>query len=235
MLLFYTPNIPSDHYTLPEEESKHCIRVLRLAAGDTVHLTDGKGTLYTAQIAVANAARCEIAITGKQENYGARSYYLHLAVAPTKNINRYEQLLDKVTETGVDEITPLICDHSERRTIKPERLEKVLVAAMKQSLKTRLPQLHAPTTFADFIRQPFDGGKYIAFCDPCIPRELFWNILPANRRALMLIGPEGDFAEQEIRAALQAGFRAVSFGASRFRVETAGLIAGMAMYITNSH
>ncbi|MDR1405806.1 MAG: 16S rRNA (uracil(1498)-N(3))-methyltransferase [Prevotellaceae bacterium] len=232
MLLFYTPHISGERYVLPEEESRHCIRVLRLSKGDTLHLTDGRGVLYTAQIIDDSVKHCEIKITGKQEHCGARNYYLHLAVAPTKNNDRYEQFLDTATETGIDEITPVICDHSERRTVKTERLEKILVAAMKQSLKTRLPQLNRPTAFADFIRQPFDGGKYIGCCHPDIPRELFWKALPPdNRRVLMLVGPEGDFSAYEMQAALQAGFKAVSFGESRFRVETAAIIACMATYM----
>jgi 16S rRNA (uracil1498-N3)-methyltransferase len=233
MLLFYTPHISGERYVLPEEESKHCLRVLRLSKGDTLHLTDGKGALYTAQITDDRTKHCEIKITGKQENYGMRNYYLHLAVAPTKNADRYEQLLDTATEIGIDEITPVICDHSERRTVKTERLEKILVAAMKQSLKTRLPQLHPPVAFADFIRQPFDGGKYIGCCHPGVPRELFWKVSPPAPRALVLIGPEGDFSEREMKEALQAGFQAVSFGESRFRVETAGMIACTIVGIKN--
>ena len=231
MLLFYTPHISGDRYVLPEAESKHCLRVLRLSVGDTLYLTDGKGALYTAQITDDRTRHCEIKITGKQENYGVRNYYLNLAVAPTKNIDRYEQLLDTATEIGVDEITPVICDRSERRVMNTGRLEKILIAAMKQSLKTRLPQLHPPVAFTDFIRQPFDGGKYIGCCHPEVPRELFWKVLPPNSRALALIGPEGDFSECEMKAALQAGFKAVSFGESRFRVETAGMIACLANYM----
>ena len=231
MLLFYTPDISGERYVLPEEESKHCLRVLRLSVGDTQYLTDGRGALYTAQITDDRIKHCEIKITGKQENYGVRNYYLHLAVAPTKNNDRYEQLLDTVTEIGIDEITPVICDHSERRTVKTERWEKILVAAMKQSLKTRLPQLNPPIAFDDFIRQPFDCGKYIGCCHPDVPRELFWKVLPSNRRILTLIGPEGDFSKREMQAALQAGFKPVTFGESRFRVETAGMIACLASYI----
>ncbi len=230
MLLFYTPDIAANSYTLSEEESKHCIRVLRLTAGDTLHLADGKGTLYTAQIVTANPKHCEVAITQKQENYAAPNYYLHLAVAPTKNIDRYEQMLEKVTEAGVNEVTPVICAHSERKIVKPERLEKVLVAAMKQSLKAYLPQLNEQVDFTRFVGQPFDGQKYIACCDPAIPRELFWDLLPANRKALVLIGPEGDFSAEEIALALQNGFIPVSFGESRFRTETAGMVACIAMY-----
>ena len=230
MLLFYTPDICSNNYVLSEDESKHCVRVLRLSEGDILYLTDGKGNLYTAKIVDANAKRCVVTIIETQKKYGARNYFLHLAVAPTKNLERYEHLLEKITETGVDEITPLICNHSERRTVNPVRLEKVLIAAMKQSLKSFLPQLNVSQNFADFISQSFDGEKYIACCRPEIPRELFWNALPTNRRALVLIGPEGDFSDEEIRLAQQAGFRPVSFGESRFRTETAGMIAAFAMY-----
>jgi 16S rRNA (uracil1498-N3)-methyltransferase len=232
MQLFYTPDISGERYVLPEAESNHCLRVLRLSVGDTLYLTDGKGALYTARITDGRVKHCEIQITGKQENYGVRNYYLHLAAAPTKNSDRYEQLLDTATETGIDAITPVLCDRSERRTVNTERWEKILVSAMKQSLKTRLPQLNPPVSFADFIRQPFDGGKYIGCCHPEVPRELFWKVLPPNRRVMMLIGPEGDFTEYEMQAALQAGFKAVSLGESRFRVETAGMLACMATYMS---
>jgi 16S rRNA (uracil1498-N3)-methyltransferase len=234
MLLFYTPDITSGNYVLPEEESKHCLKVLRLTKGDELYLTDGKGILYAARITEAHAKHCRVTITGQQENVGTHPYYLHLAVAPTKNIERYEHLLEKTTEIGLDAITPLICKHSERRSVKPERLEKILVAAMKQSLKTRLPQLHETISFPAFLQQPFDGEKYIACCSPHIPRTLFWEVPPPSRKALVLIGPEGDFSDEEVQRALQAGFRPVSLGNSRLRTETAGMLACMAMYVQHA-
>jgi 16S rRNA (uracil1498-N3)-methyltransferase len=232
--LLYAPDIRGGRATLSEEESKHCIRALRLSSGDTVHLTDGRGTLYKARITSADARRCEVAITATHPNTGTRPYYLHLAVAPTKNMERYEQLLEKATETGIDEITPLLCAHSERRTINHARLEKCLIAAMKQSLKTVLPTLNPPTPFDELIRRPFDGDKYIGCCKENIPRTPFRTALVPHSRTLALIGPEGDFADTEIQQALQASFRPVTLGPSRFRVETAGMLVCMTAYIINS-
>ncbi|MDR1681247.1 MAG: 16S rRNA (uracil(1498)-N(3))-methyltransferase [Prevotellaceae bacterium] len=232
--LLYAPHISGSRATLPEEESAHCVRVLRLVAGDILHLTDGLGSLYEARIVSADARRCEVEITVTLPVPEVRPYYLHLAVAPTKNPDRYEQLFEKATEIGLDEITPLLCTHSERRTVNFARLERCLVSAMKQSLKTRLPQLNAPTPFADFIQQPFDGEKYIGCCKDNIPRTLFWPALTPRSRMLVLIGPEGDFSDAEMQQALQASFRAVSFGATRFRVETAGLLVCMAALIRNN-
>ncbi|MDR2362592.1 MAG: 16S rRNA (uracil(1498)-N(3))-methyltransferase [Prevotellaceae bacterium] len=231
--LFYAPDVCSERATLSEEESKHCIRALRLSVGDTIHLTDGRGTLYEARIISTDFKRCEVAITATHPTAGARPYYLHLAVAPTKNIDRYEQLLEKATETGVDEITPLLCAHSERRTLNHTRIEKCLVAAMKQSLKTVLPLLNPLTPFAEFIRRPFDGHKYIGCCKEHIPRTLFRTALSPHSRMLALIGPEGDFSDEEMQQAIQASFRPVTFGPSRFRVETAGMLVCMTAYIMN--
>ncbi len=224
MHLFYTPDINGNTYTLSEEESKHCARVLRLAEGDVVHLTDGRGTLYTTRITHAGAKSCTMEVTAKDAHYGQRDYYLHLAVAPTKNMERYEWMLEKITEIGVDAITPLLCAHSERRVLKHERAEKIVVSAMKQSLKTYLPQLHELTDIMAFIRQPFDGQKFIGHCAEG-ERILLPKALQSCSKALIMIGPEGDFSTEEIAAALQHGFTPISLGDTRLRVETAGIVA----------
>jgi 16S rRNA (uracil1498-N3)-methyltransferase len=233
MYLFYTPDITGSGYTLNEEESKHCVRVLRLTIGDTVHLTDGHGTLYTTRIVTANPKACTVAVTEKVENYGRHPYRLHLAVAPTKNMERFEWLLEKLTEIGVDEITPLLCEHSERRTLKHERAEKVLVAAMKQSLKAQLPLLHELTPAPDFIKKPWSGKKFIAHCHSG-EKVYLPTALKGCRDALILIGPEGDFSTGEVASALQHGFEAVTLGNTRLRVETAGMVACCQMQTMNN-
>ncbi|MDR3235888.1 MAG: 16S rRNA (uracil(1498)-N(3))-methyltransferase [Prevotellaceae bacterium] len=224
MHLFYTPDVAGAEHTLNEEESKHCARVLRLAEGDTVHLADGRGTLYTTRIADANPKACKVRITDTVRDYGKRHRRLHLAVALTKNMERYEWMLEKATEIGVEEITPLYGDHSERRTLKRERAERVLIAAMKQSLRAQLPQLHPLTSVAGFVEQTFGGRKLIAHCEPATKAPLT-AALADCRDAVILIGPEGDFSPDEIAAALQHGFTAVTLGDVRLRVETAALMA----------
>ncbi|MDR0296159.1 MAG: 16S rRNA (uracil(1498)-N(3))-methyltransferase [Prevotellaceae bacterium] len=230
MHLFYTPDISENFYQLNEEESKHCIRVLRLTLGDEVHLTDGHGTLYTTRITDANPKACRVEVTHREEDFGRHPYFLHLAVAPTKNMERYEWLLEKITEIGVDIITPVLCEHSERRLLKHERAEKIVVSAMKQSLKTRLPELQKLTDIKQFIAQPFDGEKLICHCAKG-ERLLLLQALKGCSKALILIGPEGDFSTEEIRLALQYGFKAVSLGDTRLRVETAALVACINMQL----
>jgi 16S rRNA (uracil1498-N3)-methyltransferase len=224
MHLFYTPDISGDFYTLSEEESLHCTRVLRLRAGDAVRLTDGRGGLYTANIVDAHGKRCAVQVTGARHEVGRRSYYLQIALAPTKSIERYEWFLEKATEIGVDEITPLLCEHSERKAIKAERLEKVIMSAMKQSLKAYHPRLRSMQDFAAFVVQPFDGAKCIAHCMPSQKTPLKEAILP-HGRTLVLIGPEGDFSPEEVALAQQHGFVEVGMGNSRLRTETAGVVA----------
>ncbi|MDR3365833.1 MAG: 16S rRNA (uracil(1498)-N(3))-methyltransferase, partial [Prevotellaceae bacterium] len=222
--LFYTPDISGDTYTLSEEESRHCVRVLRLGAGDAVHLIDGRGGLYAAQIAEAHDRRCTVRVTGVQREVGKRSGYLHVALAPTKNIERYEWFLEKATEIGVDEVTPLLCERSERRTVKAERLMKVVTAAVKQSLKAYHPTLNPIQDFAALVAQPFDGVKCIAHC-MASPKTPLRHAAHAHGRTLVLVGPEGDFSPAEVALARQNGFMEVSLGNSRLRTETAGVVA----------
>ena len=224
MHIFYTPDLSGNTYTLDETESKHCVRVLRLEKGDEIMLVDGRGGFYTAEIADPNPKRCAVTVVKSEQNFGERRFQVHLAIAPTKNIERIEWFLEKATEIGINRVIPLLCRYSERKEIKNERLEKVMVSAMKQSLKAYLPQLDDLTKFKDLINQPFEGQKFIAHCEEQ-HRDLLKNLVVPNQNYLILIGPEGDFSTDEIEMALKAGFQPVSLGESRLRTETAGVVA----------
>ena len=224
MNLFYAPEITGDTHTLNREESKHIIRVLRKGIGDHIHFTDGKGYFYECKIDDANPNACRVKIENRSEDSVNRDFYLQIAIAPTKNITRLEWFLEKSTEIGIDKITPLLCSHSERTIIKPDRLAKVLISAMKQSLKSRLPVLDEPTTFKDFIKQAFEGDKFIAYIDNEVTTELS-EVCTAKKNTLVLIGPEGDFSPEEVELAKKNGFLPVSLGPSRLRTETAGVVA----------
>lgn len=225
MQLFYLENISE---SVPEaffdrEESKHIVRVLRKQAGDLLHVTDGKGNLYSTEIQLATDQKCVVKIVSAEKST-ARPYSLHLAVAPTKMNERYEWFLEKATEIGINEITPLICDHSERKVIKAERFEKIILAAMKQSLQTHLPQLHPAKTFKEWISEERDGIKLIAHCGTGEKHSLATAVTP-QKKVTLLIGPEGDFSPAEIQQALEAGYTPVSLGDTRLRTETAAIVA----------
>lgn len=224
MHIFYTPDLSRTTYTLDETESKHCVRVLRLEKGDEITLVDGRGGFFKAEIDDPNPKRCTVRVVRSELNYGLRNFQVQVAIAPTKNIERIEWFLEKTTEIGINRITPLLCHHSERKEIKHDRLEKVMISAMKQSLKAYLPQLDEMTKFSTFIKQPFYGQKFIAHCEEQ-HRELLKNAMTKGGNYLILIGPEGDFSPEEIRMALEAGFVPVSLGDSRLRTETAGVVA----------
>lgn len=224
MYLFYTPDIAGKAYTLNPEESKHCVRVLRLTEGDEVSLVDGKGNWYNGVIALADPRGCRVECREKTGDYGRRDFRLHLAVAPTKNIDRTEWMLEKCTEMGIDEITLLSTCHSERKIVKDERLEKVLVAAMKQSLKAYLPRLNPMTDFARFVASCRETYKFIAHCNEGEKKRIDEVYIPGND-VVILIGPEGDFSEQEVALAEKAGFIPITLGTSRLRTETAGIVA----------
>ena len=224
MQLFYTPDIHGNNYDLSETESKHAVRVLRLSNGDPIQLIDGKGNFYEAKVIEANPKKCRVVVTKTISDFEKRNHYLHLAVAPTKNIDRFEWFLEKATEIGIDEITPILCEHSERKVIKSERLEKVIISAMKQSLKAYLPKLNPLTPLKDFLDTDFDGEKFIAHCYDQDKRELKKEISFDNS-TLILIGPEGDFSEEEIQLAINNQFIPVSLGESRLRTETAAVVA----------
>jgi len=226
MHLFYTPDISPTHpqYFLNEEESKHCIRVLRLAVGDEVQLIDGRGGLYTAEITDAHPKRTILRITSVNTDFNKRNHYLHIAIAPTKNIERLEWFLEKATEIGIDEISLIICQRSERKEAKVDRLNKIITSAIKQSLKAYHPVLNETETFSQLLATPFDGQKFIAHCDEGDKTSLKESI-SLNGKYLILIGPEGDFTPKEIQEALNNDFKAITLGESRLRTETAALEA----------
>jgi 16S rRNA (uracil1498-N3)-methyltransferase len=226
MHLFYTPDIAPSHpqYFLNEEESKHAVRVLRLEVGSEVQLIDGKGGLYTAQIKDAHPKRTILQITNVVTGYGKRNHYLHIAIAPTKNLDRLEWFLEKATEIGIDEISLIICQRSERKEAKTERLNKIITAAIKQSLKAYHPVLNEPIALNRFLAQPLDGQKFIAHCEDSEKASLKAE-LTRQGKYLILIGPEGDFSPAEIDSALHNGYKAITLGESRLRTETAALEA----------
>jgi len=231
MQLFYTPYIQTVQ-ELPEEEARHALRVLRLTEGDEIDLTDGKGFFYKAIIRSSNPKHCYVDILSKQEPPPLWNFNLQIAVAPTKNIDRMEWFCEKSTEIGINEITFLNCRFSERREVKIPRLEKILISAMKQSQKTTLPKLNGITDIQTFIKQSFNGRKFIAHCYDDEKKTLK-QIYHPQENALILIGPEGDFSQEEVKAALENGFEPVSLGESRLRTETAALVATHTIHLLN--
>ena len=224
MNLFYATANHGNNFTLNEEESRHCLRTLRLGEGDTLHVTDGKGSLFEVMITDPNPKKCTVRVISQQQEYQKRTFSLHIATAPTKNTARLEWFLEKATEIGIDEITPLICKHSERVHVRVERLEKVLIAAMKQSLKAYLPVLHEPVKFEKFLELPYECQKFIASCEPEVESTI-GDLYKKGSNALVLIGPEGDFSEEEIIMAKKSDFIPITLGKSRLRTETAGIVA----------
>ena len=225
MIRFYAPGLP-ENTTLPESDSGHCVRVLRMKEGDRVEAVDGRGTLYRCTIAEAHPKRARLEVDEIVELPKTWGGTITLAIAPTKHNDRMEWLVEKLVEIGVDRIVPLRCRHSERKEINIDRLEKIAVSAMKQSLKATLPAIEPMTPYAEFLAaQPDDAARYIAYCDPSIPRKLFAREYQPGRDTVILIGPEGDFAPEEISQALDGGWLPVSLGDNRLRTETAGLVA----------
>lgn len=225
MQLFFNPEITPNTQTVTftKEESRHIVKVLRKAINDTLHITNGKGFVFTAQILSNDIKKCTATITNATHHTNKQNY-LHLAVAPTKMNDRYEWFLEKATEIGVSEITPIICKNSERRIIKKERYEKIICSAMKQSLQYYLPKLNNAITFKQFMQQQFTTKNYIAHCENTTKNEL-QNVVKANENTLILIGPEGDFTPEEINTALTNNFKPVSLGTNRLRTETAAIVA----------
>ena len=232
MNLFYSPHIEGDVFLLNENESKHAVRVLRLTAGSRVILVDGKGGWFEATILEDHPKRCLLKIDSLTSNYKPLSYHLHLAISPTKNMDRFEWFLEKATEIGITTITPLLCQRTERRNLKPERLEKVLISAMKQSLKAYLPVLNPPAKIEDFLALEREGTKGIAHCYPTDRKGI--TDLDQSGIYTLLVGPEGDFTEEEISAALHAGFNPFHLGQSRLRTVTAGVYICTAMSLLSN-
>lgn len=223
MQLFYEPDFDASaqHILVNPIESRHISKVLRKNIGDKVYITNGLGLLAEGIIKSNHPKKCEIEVL-KINKKESPQHYLHIAIAPTKANDRFEWFLEKATEIGIQEITPLLCEHSERRTIKLERYEKVLQAAMKQSLSPFLPKLNALTSFSDFVNSEFNSTKLIAHCENEAKESLAKLVGETN---LILIGPEGDFSKSEIDLALSKDFKATSLSESRLRTETAGIVA----------
>lgn len=232
MHVFYTPDI-SVNPELPEEEAGHCLRVLRLGIGDEITLTDGTGNFYKAVISAATGKRCQVKVieTIPQEPFW--NGHIHLAMAPTKMMDRVEWFAEKATEIGFDELSFLNCRFSERKVIKTERVEKIVVSAIKQSLKARKPIVNEMIDFNKFMDREFKGGKFIAHCYEGEKTLLKDAIIPGED-ALVLIGPEGDFSKEEVELAIQKGFKPISLGKSRLRTETAALVAVHTINLLNA-
>lgn len=232
MHLFYTPDIATT-LELPQDEAAHALRVLRLTEGAEVLLTDGKGSFYRAEIDIISGKRCYMRIVETITPEPMWKGHLHLAMAPTKNMDRIEWFAEKATEIGFDELTFLDCRFSERKVVKTERVEKILVSAMKQSLKPTLPILNGMTPFDKFINYRFGGKKFIAHCYDGDKLPLM-QALQCGEDALVLIGPEGDFSPEEVQKAIANGFHPITLGRSRLRTETAALVAVHTMNLVNS-
>lgn len=233
MQLFYNPDIQQgdSSFIFDKEESRHIVKVLRKKEGDIIHISNGKGSLFTSEIIFASEKKCEVNITGV-ENFEPSPYYLHLAVAPTKMNDRYEWFLEKATEIGISEITPLICEHSERTIFKADRFEKILQSAMKQSLQYYLPKLNEPVHFKNFIANKRDGQLFIAHCEET-DKKLLKTELQSKQKVTILIGPEGDFSTKEIELALANNYAPVSLGNTRLRTETAAVVAAHSVAFVN--
>ena len=230
MIRFYCPEI-EDECSLPENESGHCCRVLRMKEGDVIFVVDGKGREFECEIIDAHPKHTGVKILSMREDPKHWKGRIVLAVAPTKNIDRIEWMLEKAVEIGVDEIALLKCDHSERKNINEERLSKIIVSAMKQSLKAVLPLFRGMVPFRDFLKQTDTSNRFMGYCDEKIERREFAKEYPGNEDVTILIGPEGDFSPEEVEAALENGFVPVTFGESRLRTESAALFAVTAVHV----
>jgi 16S rRNA (uracil1498-N3)-methyltransferase len=229
MNIFYAPDILTN-LTLPEPESQHCIRVLRRQEGDSIHITDGKGCFFKARISDPHPKRCGVEIIETIHQQPLWNGWIEIAVAPTKNMERMDWFAEKATETGINQISFLRTRFSERKEIKTGRINHILVSAMKQSEKALLPVLQEMTDFERFVKQNFDGQKFIAHCYP-EEKKLLSQSVGKEDNILILIGPEGDFSEEEVALATANGFQPVSLGESRLRTETAALVACQTVHI----
>lgn len=233
MQLFYNPDIKSGDTTFlfDKEESRHIIKVLRKKEGDTIEITNGLGFLFTSEITFGNEKKCEVNVI-KEQFFEPAPYSLHLVVAPTKLNDRYEWFLEKATEIGISEITPIICEHSERTNFKADRFEKIVQTAMKQSLQFYLPKLNEPVAFNSFVKEQRDGQLFIAHCEET-EKTLLKNALQPGGKLTILIGPEGDFSVKEIQLSLQQNYAPISLGNTRLRTETAAIVAAHSVAFVN--
>ena len=226
MQLFFNPNIDKDtqQITFDKIESRHIVKVLRKKEGDTVYITNGKGFLFTSRINIASDKKCLATIFSYDEKKKERDYELHVAIAPTKNNERLEWFLEKATEIGIDKITPIITQNSERKVIKKERLEKIILSAMKQSLKYHLPELNDSMSFNEFLEQNPSENSYIAHCYGGEKKHMK-NLIEPKQSVTILIGPEGDFSQEEVAKSIDANYTPISLGEARLRTETAAVVA----------
>lgn len=233
MQIFYAPGISGDTYILDEKESRHCIRVLRMVSGTPVKLIDGKGNLYEGIISKPDARKCQITVDKVITDFEERPYSLHVAISLLKNPERFEWFIEKSVEIGIDEITPIICKNTEKQSVKHERINNIIIAAMKQSLKAKITLFNELCSFENFIRNDFSGKKIIAHCNPDIERNGIGKVYLKGEDVVILIGPEGDFSNDEIKSACREGYNPVHLGSSRLRTETAGIAACHSIYILN--
>jgi 16S rRNA (uracil1498-N3)-methyltransferase len=230
--IFYQPRIPEGIFYLDEEESRHCAKVLRKIQGENIRITDGKGFFYDALITNPDSRQCSFKILHQIEE-AANNFSIHIAISPTKNADRIEWFVEKSIELGVDQITLMACSNTERNHLKTERLQKVAISAMKQSLKARLPVINSLTSFETLLSSSAERSKFIAYVDQANPDHLK-NVAPRDSEYLVLIGPEGDFSKEELDQAIHSGFHKVSLGNSRLRTETAGIAACHILNLINS-
>ena len=231
MQIFYTPDINGLEYIFNEEESKHAIRVLRMTEGEQLQLVDGKGNLFYARISDAHPKRCRILVENIEKDYNKRNYSLHIAISPLKNADRFEWFVEKSTEIGIDEITPLLCERTEKKGFNIERINRIVESAMKQSIKAFHPKINEPVKFNRFVETVTTDAKLIAFCEG--ERKLIQQVYSPAKAATILIGPEGDFTNDEVELAKVNGYVPVTLGASRLRTETAGVAACHSVYFMN--
>lgn len=232
MNVFYLPDATEGMVSFSEEESKHCVKVLRMQEGDRFCVTDGKGSLYDGELAEAHPKRAVACLSNWRPGYDNRTFTLEIAIAPTKLNERTEWFLEKATEIGIDRVRLFASYHSERRVANVERFRKVMIAAMKQSIKSRLPEIEDVVDFNKLVKQPFDGQKFIAWIDDNVTDQLC-DKYEKGKNALVLIGPEGDFSPEEAKLAMDNGFIPVSLGEARLRTETAAVVACHTIQLLN--
>ena len=233
MQIFYVPGITGNSCLMDENNSRHCIRVLRMIKGDRLKLVDGIGNLYEGIIADPDPSGCKVTITGVTRDFEKRGYRLHIAISPIKNQERFEWFIEKSVEIGIDEITPLICRNTEKTGMKRDRINNIIVSAMKQSLKAFRPSLNEPVSISEFVSADRTGIKLIASCNQDNERKKIDQVYQKSNDAIILIGPEGDFTGEELSLAFNNGYKPVHLGTSRLRTETAGIAACYSVYFIN--
>lgn len=228
MNIFYASVLDHNLLVLDEQESRHCVKVLRTKIGEKVHAVDGIGGFYEAELLEDDHRKCVLSVLSRSEDFHPLPYDLHIGIAPTKSIDRFEWFLEKATEIGISSITPLLCERSERKVLRLDRLEKVIISAMKQSMKAHKPVLNQPAALKEWLKQDDAETRLIAHCDEG-SKENLWQ-MKLSESVKLAIGPEGDFSRSEIDLAAGNGFSAVSLSSYRLRTETAGIIACSAVY-----